>query len=69
MIADEFQKNFDSVILENYIRPGGTEPQTVIIVRDPSQLRSPDATFNPDKRGSWNIMSFNHIPGALRYHG
>jgi hypothetical protein len=60
----------DAVMLKNYIRPGGTGPENIIVVRNKNQLRSPKAAFDPAKRNSQNILAGAAgaavIPPALR---
>jgi hypothetical protein len=48
---------YDSVLLQNYVRPGGKIPEEVVVVRDLNQLRSPEAAFDPAKKDSPNIMA------------
>jgi len=45
------------VKIENYIRPGSKRPETVIVVRDQNQLRSPFAVFDPAKINSRDLLA------------
>jgi hypothetical protein len=55
-LADAWDRGFDAVMLRNYTSPGG-KTGDILVVRDPSQLRSPFATFDPEKRQSSNLLA------------
>jgi hypothetical protein len=56
-LRNAWEQGHDAVMLQNYIRPGGKRPETVIVVRDPSQLRSPRAAFDPQKKESSDLLA------------
>jgi hypothetical protein len=43
-------------MLRNYTSPGG-KVGDILVVRDPAQLRSPFAQFDPAKRNSRNLLA------------
>jgi hypothetical protein len=55
----------DAVLLRNYTAPNGRVGD-VLVVRDPAQLRSPSARFNPAQRDSRNLLA-GFAGGALAY--
>lgn len=61
-LRDAFDRGHDAVMLRNYTTPGGLTQQKIIIVRDANQLRSPNAAFDPEKRGSADLLA--SIAGA-----
>jgi hypothetical protein len=52
-----WDRGHDAVAIHNYTRPGGTTPETVIVVRDANQLRSPKAAFDPARKLSPDLMA------------
>jgi hypothetical protein len=56
-LRSAWEQGHDAMMLENYIRPGGSAPETVIVVRDPSQLRLPQAAFDPARRDSADLLA------------
>jgi hypothetical protein len=56
-LRDAFERGHDSVMITNYTTPGGLTGQKIIIVRDPEQLRSVNAAFDPAKRNSANLLA------------
>lgn len=56
-IASAFDDGFDAVRILNYRTPGGKTGQTTVVVKDPSQLRSIFAAFDPKKRDSANLLA------------
>ena len=54
----------DAVLLRNYTAPNGRVGD-VLVVKDPAQLRSPSARFNPAQRDSRNLLA--GIAGAVAY--
>ena len=60
-----WEEGRDRVRITNFTRPGGKKPETVIVVRDQNQLRSPRAKFDPAKIDSRNLLaSLAAIPGV-----
>lgn len=55
-LADAWDRGHDAVMLRNYTRPGADAPENIVVVRDKSQLRSPNAAFNPANRDSGFIL-------------
>jgi hypothetical protein len=51
------ENRLDAVTMRNHTRPGGTTPETVLVVRDLNQLRSPDAASDPRQRSSANLLT------------
>jgi hypothetical protein len=65
-LDDAFKQGYDSVVLKNYTTPGGGQGNVVVVVRDPSQLRSTSAAFDPAQAHSPNLLAANGgRPGAL----
>ena len=56
-LENAFGAGHDAVKIKNYTRPGGQNPEEIIVVRDPAQLRSPAAAFNPRRRDSRDILA------------
>src|SRR5712691_1923830 len=50
-LADAWDRGYDAAMLRNYNSPGG-KMGDILVVRDPSQLRSPFAAFDPQKKHS-----------------
>jgi hypothetical protein len=55
-LADAWARGHDSVLVKNYTLPGGISGD-VLVVRDPAQLRSPFAQFDPAKRYSRDLLA------------
>jgi len=53
----------DAVMLRNYTSPEGKTGREVLVVRDPSQLRSPYAAFDPDRVDSADLLA-SRVPFA-----
>lgn len=47
----------DAAMLKNYTSPGGMTGQNILVVRDPNQLRSPWAAFDPTKIDSADLLA------------
>lgn len=56
-LAESFRGGYDTVVLKNYTTPEGKTGNTVLVVKDPAQLRSAKAAFDPAKVGSRNLMA------------
>ncbi len=50
-----WSNGYDAVMMKNYTTPGG-KTGNVLVVKDPAQLRSPYAEFDPAKRNSANLL-------------
>lgn len=79
-LAEAWDRGHDAVWVDNYIRPGGAKPETILVVRDANQLRSPNARFHPAKKSSANLLAgvagaaviaptLGEIPGSARQEG
>ena len=55
-LVNAWDQGYDAVMLENYTSPGG-KTGNILVVRDPSQLRSPFAAFDPEKKQSPNLLA------------
>jgi hypothetical protein len=55
-VAQAWDKGFDSVLLKNYLGPSG-KPGESLVVRNPNQLRSVSAVFDPAKRDSPELLA------------
>jgi hypothetical protein len=54
-VAGAWDDGFDSVTIHNYRH--GANRRSILVVRDPSQLRDPSAVFDPRKRNSRDLFS------------
>ncbi len=64
-LAHAWDLGYDSVRLMNYTTPGGSGGHQVIIVRNPNQLRSTSAAFDPAEVDSANLLAANRVPVVL----
>jgi hypothetical protein len=55
-IAQAWEDGFDSIVFENFSLPSG-KSGSILIVKDPAQLRSPWAKFDPKKRDSADLLA------------
>lgn len=55
-LAKAWDDGFDAVMLRNYTSPGGRTGD-ILVVREPSQLRSKFAAFDPAKKGSSDLLA------------
>jgi hypothetical protein len=62
-VAGTFDDGYDAVHLSNYRMFPELGPQTNWMVRDPSQLRSWFARFDPSRRGSDDLLAARVTPG------
>jgi len=63
-LQDAFLSGYDAIRLRNYTSDGGLRNQTIWTFRDPSQLRSPFAVFDPAKRDSSDLLAARtSLPG------
>ena len=56
-LRDLFEGGHDAVMLKNYTTPAGKSGKNIIIVRDPSQLRSPHAMFDLARKFDANLLA------------
>ena len=63
-VAEAWDAGFDAIIFSDYITADG-KSKTFVLVRHPSQLRSPHAAFDPDKKDSANILAANGVPAVM----
>lgn len=56
-LRDAFDAGHDAIMLKNYTTPGGKTGKNIIIVRDANQLRSPNASFDPLKKFSPELLA------------
>lgn len=56
-LVGAWEAGFDSARITNYIRPGGTTPETVIVLKNKNQARAPHARFDPAKKDSANLLA------------
>ena len=68
-IGGRFYEGYDSVRLQNYTMFPELGPQTIWAFRDPAQLRSRFAAFDPAKRDSSDLMAGFAAPGPAPVPG
>ena len=56
-LRDAFEAGHDAVMINNYTAEGQVKPQSIIIVRDANQLRSPNATFDPARKFASHLLA------------
>lgn len=56
-LAQAWDDGYTSILFKNYTTPGGKTPQDIVVVKDPSQLRSPFAVFDPAKKSSGDLLA------------
>jgi hypothetical protein len=56
-LEDAFERGYDAVWFKNYTAPDGQTGKNVLVVRDPEQLRSRFAKFDPAKRSSSDLLA------------
>ena len=54
-VRQAWDDGFDSILFTNYTTPGGKIGKQFVLVKNPNQLRSVRAKFDPNKRESANI--------------
>jgi len=55
-VADSWQQGFDAIQFKNYTTPQGGKG-SFVLVKDPSQIRSVNAAFDPAKKNSGDILA------------
>jgi hypothetical protein len=56
LLKGAWDRGHDAVTLRNYTSPGGRSGD-VLVVKDPAQLRDPNARFNPAKRNRRDLLA------------
>jgi hypothetical protein len=56
-LQDAWDNGFDAVRLKNYTTPSGKTGENVWVFRNPNQLRSPNAAFDPANKDSANLLA------------
>ena len=56
-VREAFDAGYDVIKFTNYTTPGGQTGKTMVLVKDPAQIRSPNAAFDPAKKGSSNLLA------------
>jgi hypothetical protein len=68
-LARQWGRGHDAVELQDFVTPGGTRPEPVIVVPNANQLRSPRAAFDPARKFSPDLMAAiaggGVVPGAV----
>ena len=67
-VANTFGSGYDAVRLSNYTMFPDLGPQTIWMIRDPAQLRSPFAAFDPARRSSNDLLAGSAVPAPLAVH-
>jgi len=55
-VVDAWKDGYDAIHFTNYTTPAGTKGSFTLI-KDPAQVRSVNAAFDPTKRGSANLLA------------
>lgn len=63
-LADAWGRGYDAILFRNYTTPGGAAGKNILIVKDPAQLRSPAAAFDPAARDRPGIMLSAGVPAG-----
>ena len=64
-LEQAWDDGFDAVLMDNYTTPGGKTGRQIIVVRNPNQLRSVNAAFDPARRNSANLQAGIALPAAV----
>jgi hypothetical protein len=64
-LAQAWDDGYTSVLFRNYTSPGGKTPRDIVVVKDPNQLRSPFAKFDPAKRDSSFLLGSGSTNGKV----
>lgn len=56
-LSSAWDAGHDAVLLKNYTTPAGEKGKNILVVKDPSQLRSPFARFDPAQRNSADLLA------------
>lgn len=63
-VQDAWDQGFDAIKFDNYTTPGGSTGKSFILVKDPNQVRSVNARFDPSNVESRNILA-SSIPAGI----
>ncbi|MGE0213963.1 MAG: hypothetical protein AB7S41_19920 [Parvibaculaceae bacterium] len=55
-------RDYDAVLIRNYTSPETGKKTSILVVKDPSQLRTPWAAFDPARRDSNDLLSVRGLP-------
>ena len=64
-LANAFSSGRDAVALRNYTTPSGANGGTTVVLRNPNQLRSINAAFDPDRAHEADLMASRLLPIAM----
>lgn len=64
-LQDAFDRGHDAVRMTNYTTPSGATGRTIFAIKDPSQLRSVNAAFDPARRYDPNLLAARGTPLAV----
>ncbi|MCA0300901.1 MAG: hypothetical protein LCH95_00705 [Proteobacteria bacterium] len=64
-LRQAWDDGFDAVKMFNHTSPGGLKHQTIWAFREPNQLRSPFAAFDPAKRDSADLLASVAVPSLV----
>lgn len=56
-VQQAWDEGFDAIKFTNYTTPGGQKGKTFYLVRNPNQIRSVNAAFDPEKQESANLLA------------
>ena len=65
-LMNAWDQGYDAVVMRNYTTPAG-EVRDVLVVKDPAQLRSPSARFDPRKKNSADLLAGAAGAGVTGY--
>lgn len=63
-VVDAWKQGFDAIQFKNYTTPAGTKG-SFVLVKEPNQIRSVSAKFDPAKKESGNLMAGALPTGAV----
>lgn len=56
-VSEAWDAGYDAIMFKNYTTPGGDSGKSFILVKDPEQIRSVNAKFDPKKRDSDSLIA------------
>lgn len=63
-VQDAWDQGFDAIKFDNYTTPKGEKGRSFVLIRDPNQIRSVNAAFDPQKKDSANLLA-SALPAAI----
>ncbi len=63
-VVDAWKQGFDAIQFKNYTTPAGTKG-SFVLVKDPNQIRSVNAAFDPAKKESSNLLAGSATIGGI----